>query len=63
MQTKTEMRERLQRVVNTICATKMRVDQTEATDRMRACVRELQAMVEELENDEDRDEQGEDVRS
>lgn len=58
---KADMKERMLRVVNTICATKLRVDQAEAADRLRACVRELQEMAEELNEDDDHDEQGKDI--
>lgn len=55
MKTK-ELRDKLQRVANTLCATKLRVDQIEATDRIRACTRELIAVIDELEEESAEDE-------
>lgn len=48
---KTELRERMRKVANTLCATKMRIDQVEATNRLRACASELLSMLEELDKD------------
>lgn len=47
--------ERLQRVVNTLAATKVRVDQEETANRMRACMRELMELISELEDGEEED--------
>lgn len=46
------LKERLQRVAGMLCSTKMRVDQVEATDRIRTCARELMAILDELDEEE-----------
>ena len=51
-----ELKERLRKVANTLCATKMRVDQVEATNRIRACAEELLVVIEELNEGDGADE-------
>lgn len=45
--------EKIKRVAITLRATALRVDQVEATDRIRACVNELAAIIESIEEEEE----------
>lgn len=49
---KEELKQKLQRIAATLCATKMRIDQAEATERIRACVRELLDVIDGLDEEE-----------